>query len=348
MAHGQVFLSARTLSAICDAAEVLGAEAFLRVITDEGLPVPVVRTLVLAPDVEPSKVDLLLQALAAFCDVQQTAALRQDPRRLAEQCFGQLDWRSAAVTLAALQAVEELLWEFGQLLARDPDLDPLPAQRLERSLITDGFTIDPAGRIRPPRALFLDGSLGAVSEPAVIRVLLSRVKQISPDDPMLVIGTAKELVESTAKVVLNRLGVEHSPAAGLPRLVDQAHRALAEHPSCVPDGLDAGAETKRLLGSLMTTAAALAALRNRHGTGHGPAALPRGLRPRHGRLAQAAADAWCTYVLDTLADLAEPSSAPVAPTPITVRPTIVTAAAGRMRPQVIARGDTRVSADDDS
>ncbi|MEU8310358.1 abortive infection family protein [Actinomadura sp. NPDC048955] len=207
---------------------------------------------------------------------------------------------------------------------------------------TDGFDIDQSGRIRPPETLFLDGSLGAVTDPAVIVVLLNRIRQIPPDDPMLAIGTAKELVESTAKIVLNQLRVQYSPTADMPHLVSEAQKALGEHPVCVAAGVDGVKEARRLLGSLSTAGAALAALRNSHGTGHGPAALPHGLRPRHGRLALSAADAWCTYVLDTLTDLTSPAPTPAVPVPPPAHPIDAQAVPGGTRPRVIAPGGASV------
>ncbi|MEU8310357.1 hypothetical protein AB0C84_42985 [Actinomadura sp. NPDC048955] len=71
MPQGKAFLSARTRAAICDVAEALGAETFLRVITGEGLPLPAVRTQLVNPDVEPSKIALGLQILASLADVQE-------------------------------------------------------------------------------------------------------------------------------------------------------------------------------------------------------------------------------------------------------------------------------------
>ncbi len=59
---------------------------------------------------------------------------------------------------------------------------------------------------------------------------------------------------------------------------------------------------KKILGSVTGIAVGVNELRNRAGTGHGPAATRTGLSTRHAHLAVNAALTWCQIVLDTLAD----------------------------------------------
>jgi hypothetical protein len=80
-------------------------------------------------------------------------------------------------------------------------------------------------------------------------------------------GTAKELVESTAKTVLQERGYEVDDKDKLPALVRQAQEALGLQPVAAgpgPDGTDA---VRRILGGLTNIAAGLGELRNR---GYGP------------------------------------------------------------------------------
>jgi hypothetical protein len=142
-------------------------------------------------------------------------------------------------------------------------------------------------------------------DPAAIREHLARLQRIGIDqsDPPLAIGTAKELVESTAKTVLQERGFEIDDKDKLPALVRRAQEALGLHPVAAgpgPDGTDA---VRRILSGLTSIAAGLGELRNRgYGTGHGPKGERVGLRPRHARLAVNAAVTWCSVMLDTLAD----------------------------------------------
>ena len=121
--------------------------------------------------------------------------------------------------------------------------------------------------------------------------------------PALAVGSAKELIESTAKVVLAERGLTVSDKADLPELVRQAQQALGLHPSSAAPGPDSTEAVRRILGGVSTIAAGLAELRNRgYGTGHGTAGARIGLRPRHAHLAVNAAFTWCQLMLDTLAD----------------------------------------------
>jgi abortive infection Abi-like protein len=142
----------------------------------------------------------------------------------------------------------------------------------------------------------------ALRDPAAIHEALGRIQRVAPTDPALAIGTAKELVESTAKVVLIERGRPVNEKDDLPALVSQAQTALGLHPSTAtigPDGTDA---VKKILGSMITATTGLAELRNRYGTGHGAAGVRIGLRPRHAHLAVNTAITWCRLMLDTLAD----------------------------------------------
>jgi abortive infection Abi-like protein len=143
--------------------------------------------------------------------------------------------------------------------------------------------------------------------PAAIREQLGRLQRTAESDPALAIGTAKELIESTAKTVLLERGLNVNDKDDLPALVKQAQEALGLHPATAgpgPDGTDA---VKRILGGLTSVAAGLGELRNRgYGTGHGQKGERVGLRPRHARLAVNAAMTWCNIILDTLADSEAP------------------------------------------
>jgi hypothetical protein len=162
--------------------------------------------------------------------------------------------------------------------------------------------------LRRSAGLEINGDLIAkLRDPAAIREHLARLQRTAQSDPPLAIGTAKELVESTAKTVLQERGLKVDDKDDLPALVKQAQEALGLHPSTArpgPDGTDA---IRRILGGLVAIAAGLGELRNRgYGTGHGPAGERVGLRPRHARLAVNAAMTWCGIMLDTLADMEAP------------------------------------------
>jgi hypothetical protein len=78
----------------------------------------------------------------------------------------------------------------------------------------------------------------------------------------LAIGTAKELIESTAKTVLQERGLGINDKDDLPALVKQAQEALGLHPSSAQPGPDSTDAVKRILGGLMNITAGLGELRN--------------------------------------------------------------------------------------
>jgi hypothetical protein len=160
----------------------------------------------------------------------------------------------------------------------------------------------------PVRPQIREEAIANLRDPAAIQEQLARIQRaVIVDDPALVIGSAKELVESTAKAVLIERGWPVNEGDKLPALVSQAQRALALHPSSTTPGPDGSDAVKKILGGMTTVTAGLAELRNRgYGTGHGPAGARVGLRVRHAHLAVNASVTWCQLMLDTLADEAAP------------------------------------------
>jgi hypothetical protein len=122
--------------------------------------------------------------------------------------------------------------------------------------------------------------LANLIDASVIREHLDRIgRAFENEDPAQAIGSAKELVESTAKVVLRERGRPY-----------QATLALGVHPNTQSPGPDGSDAVKKGLGGAVAITTGLAELRNRgFGTGHGTAAAPGGLGPRYAHLAAAGA-----------------------------------------------------------
>ena len=117
---------------------------------------------------------------------------------------------------------------------------------------------------------------------------------------------AKDLVESTAKLVLRSRSVGYSKTDDVPALVARAQESLRLNASGV-EGADAEAKAlRRILGALTSLTQGLTELRNQVGTGHGRESVPAWVRPRHARLASGAAQTWCQLMLETLEDTDAP------------------------------------------
>ncbi len=128
---------------------------------------------------------------------------------------------------------------------------------------------------------------------------IERLENAVDRDPALAIGTAKDLVESCCKAILQKRGVTVAASAGLPDLT----KALAKELKLVPEGISdeaRGADTVRLiLRNLSGLSHYLAELRGMYGSGHGRDGSHRGLEPRHARLAVASAVAFIDFVTET-------------------------------------------------
>jgi len=128
---------------------------------------------------------------------------------------------------------------------------------------------------------------------------IERLENSVERDPSLAIGTAKELVETCSKTILNKLGIAIDPKAELPALT----KALSKGLQLVPEGIPneaKGAEASRLiLQNFAVITQHLAELRNLYGSGHGRDGSYRGLEPRHARLAVGAAVVFIDFVTET-------------------------------------------------
>lgn len=131
---------------------------------------------------------------------------------------------------------------------------------------------------------------------------IQRLESAIHSDPSLAVGTAKELVETCCKTILNRRKVEYSKGSDLPKLV----KLVATELKLIPEGISEAAKGADVIRGILRNLAALtqglAELRGLYGTGHGRDGKYRGLGPRHARLAVASAVAFIDFVTDTYHD----------------------------------------------
>jgi hypothetical protein len=117
-----------------------------------------------------------------------------------------------------------------------------------------------------PRPDALDtAAWGAVQDP------FARLKAaVGTGDRPLIVGSAKELVEATARVVLEARGRPAGSAEDYEKVLAEAHRAI-EHQ--IGPGVAADAAIRQAATLARKLAGVLRELRNAYGTGHGRAAL---------------------------------------------------------------------------
>ena len=207
-----------------------------------------------------------------------------------------VDWSNPAHTRRVLRVYESFLSEF----VTDN------AAQFTRALALDGFTIDDLGRINAQSSPVRDLSgLDALRDPSGIRDAFSRIELLLDANPAVVVGAVKDLIEATAKTVVEALGGTYHRSDEMPALATNVQDSLGLTARGVPDSVDSAPSIRRVLGGLASVAQGIAELRNVGGSGRGRSTAPN-LSHRHARLALNAGRAWREITLDTYADPAAP------------------------------------------
>ena len=201
-----------------------------------------------------------------------------------------VDWTALGQARRALVVFEVALRDIFREGTPNPWLEDQRV-RLQRAFKRDGLTLRDDGTFEAPAAQVIgEELLGHLDNADVIREHLDRIAAAQVrDDPAQAIGSAKELIESTARLVLSEIGQSVDDRPDLPDLVRRAQEALDIHPTSGVAGPDASGAVRKILGGAATVTTGVAELRNRgYGTGRaggtegrpGTAACP----PRRQRL----------------------------------------------------------------
>ena len=130
-----------------------------------------------------------------------------------------------------------------------------------------------------------------------IRRYVARMENAVESDPELAIGTAKDIVESVCKTILEQRGVQlPNPSMSALTKATTKELKLAED---IPDQAKGVEVTRRILHSLGSIFDGINELRDLYGTGHGREAHRSRVSPRHARLAVGAAATVVRFLLET-------------------------------------------------
>jgi hypothetical protein len=194
--------------------------------------------------------------------------------------------------------------------------DPAEAEKIcqlyNQYLRNDGFQIVEKTRLSG-KPVFIGRYVGVEITPAVsaaketlggtdpgyVAQQITRMEASVVNDPALAIGTAKELVETCCKTILQARQIQFSKSTDLPELMKLTIKALQLTPDDIPDKAKAVETVRRLLNNLATITQGIAELRNQYGTGHGKAAGAKGLGSRHAKLAVGAASTLAVFLAET-------------------------------------------------
>ena len=225
-------------------------------------------------------------------------------RSLVEQYYHSLDFTSPSDTRKLLKLYGNVLTQLDVSREQDKEGAQDSFSKLTTWLREDGYVFED-GRLRRIGETARATQVKSIAHERGADYLARQVERMEnavEADPWLAIGTAKELVETTCKTVLEEEGVAVDKNWDLMELWKRTRKELKLAPDDIPDSAKAAATIKRLLSNLTTVVQGLAELRNPYGTGHGASGKAKGLRSRHARLAVGSAATLAEFIFETHRD----------------------------------------------
>ena len=222
-------------------------------------------------------------------------------RSLVEQYYHAVDWSRWADVRKVLTVYENVLARLEDHIENGQEWAEKCVKSLLKWIERDGFRYE-NGKLNPVgRHHGLEHIIDAVASfdlPELHRQI-QRMQTAVEDDPSLAIGTAKELVESVCKTILEQRQIAFEDDADIGQLVKETRKALGLIPESIPNSAKGAESIRRLLSNLGNVAQGLGELRNLYGTGHGKGGAAKGLSSRHARLAVGAAATLSTFLFET-------------------------------------------------
>lgn len=221
-------------------------------------------------------------------------------RSLVEKYYHSVDWTKWKDVRKVLTVYENVLSNLEDFRETN-ELADQTFRSLLKWIEKDGYKYD-------------DGRLVSIGKHQILEVIsdttshfdmpelhrqIERMKFAVEDDPGLAIGTAKEIVETTCKTILEERGIQFDEDSDIGYLIKETRKSLGLVPDAIPNSAKGTEIIRRLLSNLGNIAQGLGELRNLYGTGHGKHGRSKGLNPRHARLATGAAATLALFLLET-------------------------------------------------
>jgi hypothetical protein len=154
--------------------------------------------------------------------------------------------------------------------------DEAAVKTLTQALAHIGWALTADGRLQVQGDIDLEtGGREALDEQ------IERLRR-NTDDPGLLLGSAKDLLESISKFVLEEAGRLPPGKLDFHQVLHLAFEQLGMLPAVIATGVPGAKQLRAIYQSAKTTAEQVAELRNLQGTGHGRT-LPTGVSPSAGR-----------------------------------------------------------------
>lgn len=176
-------------------------------------------------------------------------------------------WREPA---GGRRLVDELLSTYRvHGIFRDSSLE-MERSTLRSALQQVGWTLTRDGRLEPIGDIVLE-----VGNRVALNEQLNRLRR-NTEDPGLLLGTAKELLESVGKFVLEEGNRLPDRTMDFPEVMSLSMEQLGVMPKNVDATTEGGKQIRKVYQAIRTVLEAINELRNAHGTGHGRT-LPSGV-----------------------------------------------------------------------
>lgn len=246
-------------------------------------------------------IDDSFHAAGLHCDVDYVPPTGGQRRSLVEQYYHALDFTKWD-DVKKLAVVYEHVLDDLEIRAQEGDCSAKrDFEKLLRALRRDRFEWHES-RLLPPSDLVtianVHAAVAGVDAPEINRQL-GRLRESVNHDPALAIGTAKEMLETTCKTILEECLIEVDPNWDVGDLLKQTRKVLKLLPDDIPASAKGADTIKRLLSNLGQVGIGLSELRNLYGSGHGRMGKAKGLSPRHARLAVGAVSTLVLFLFET-------------------------------------------------
>ena len=231
----------------------------------------------------------------------QVAPQQGQRRTLVAEYHAAIDWEDPVASERVLRVYIDFIDDHVRNASFQP-ADELPpdAMTLLRSLQRDGAPVDLQGHLvvgAIPISILIE-RYDRLAEPRAVVEHLDRISAAIASDPAAVIGSAKELVETACKLILDDYGEEYERRADVMDLYKAAAKVLKLSRDSVPDSAKGSQAAQRVLQNRATAVQGLAELRNELGLGHGRT-TPSPALARHARLAANSARTVVEFLFDT-------------------------------------------------
>ena len=218
-------------------------------------------------------------------------------RSLVERYYVVIDFSSPADIKKLLSAYGEIVISLDRNGANESTRDNLLRLMKRDGYDFDGDTFSPVPSKQQPLVDTIRSLASSFDLPA-LRDEIDRLTRAADEDPALAVGTAKEMVETICKTILQDREVPYQ-GEDLPQLVRITAKELSLVPESIPDHAKGSEVIRRMLSSLNQISQGIAELRNLYGTGHGREGRFTGIQPRHAKLAIGAAATLGTFLMET-------------------------------------------------